>query len=153
MIDSGRRVDSKSPLGIYLKPRSTLLGTNSILFNSGNIFELLILPITLTGSKASLWKGRPPFWPFRLSLAAVVLFFWYQVGLIIFRVINYALDFLPEPSQKKRYSSKNHKKRDEFVNKILKVTRCGASGVDPIILQNDILTKSQVFANSAFESF
>lgn len=90
--------------------------------------QALVLPLTITDGKAALWRGRPPFWPIRICIAALILFCWYQLAFILFRLTHYALDFLPEPPEKdsedkkKKQRGSKKKRKGSNSNLISKAT-------------------------------
>jgi hypothetical protein len=94
------------------------------LFGEGHFFDkcltFIILPLRMCDPKATFWNRRPPIWPIRYGCIAFVLYVWYHVATVLFRVINYGLDFLPNPPEKNKTEEEpNEKKKSKRKKKDL----------------------------------
>jgi hypothetical protein len=89
------------------------------MLGDGNWFEqfttFVLLPVKLCDWRSPLWQKKPPLWPVRYMFAIFLMFIWYQVAMVLFRIINYGLDFLPTPPNKeeKKSSKKRSKNKTE----------------------------------------
>lgn len=121
LADNRQRVEEVNHMSTFQKPRhnaESYRNMNHIqnIVNEGNLFEqfisLVILPIEIVDSKSLIWKRKPPIWPLRYVCSILMLIVWYQIAMVLFRLCNYAMDFLPSPPKKEESTKNSSKKKN-----------------------------------------